>query len=490
MSAIEAVDVLDSALSSLPDLPVNVALLSETELAEVTRIALGVMQWCEAAVVGLTTEAITRGTIDRSTAAGAAQWISRLAAGESAVGVLGGGGSEWPGGHGGAGPLVVPSVEPGFPRSTCMSPVSTEVTSSAEKDGAAAGFVGIEPAHARRWAKLAEAGCQQRNRTMTTAVLSGHVSTSVAATALREVPKVAAVLPRAGHDEIYGWFLQLDPGAGAAAARRLTQEVLHRYAPEGELDRAEETLTRHERLSFGQMPCGMVQLVAELSPDHAALLRHAIESLAAPSPASSCCDSPHHRHSDGAQRLAPDERNPSKRRADALVLLVQRAAELIDTDPQVSTSGTASMVVTLDLDALTGELRRLGRTEHGEALAPSSVRRLACDAGIIPMVLGGDGEPLDVGRSKRLVSGGLRRAVIERDRQCTFPGCRRPPPWCQVHHVRPWHAGGATSLENSALLCQSHHTVVHQRGYRATVTKTGVHWDAREGLISGWLGAA
>ncbi|YAL82236.1 DUF222 domain-containing protein [Dermacoccaceae bacterium W4C1] len=484
MNAPEAVDVLDAALRSLPDLHRDAALLSGPELAEVSRTVLGVMQWCEATVVGLTTEAIARGTIAGSTAAGAAQWISRLATGESAATVLGTSGVGASGGHGGAGPLVSYPPEPGSE----LAPAAMGVR--CENDVPAVGFVGIEPAHARRLAKLAEAGCQQRHRSLTAAVLGGHVSTSVAATALREVPKVAAVLPNAGHEEIYGWFLQLDPGAGATAVRRLTQQVLHRYAPEGELDRAEETLSRHERLSFGQMPCGMVQLVAELSPDHAALLRHAIESLAAPSPASSCCDSPHHRHSDGAQRLAPDERNPSKRRADALVLLVQRAAELIDADPQVSTSGTASMVVTLDLDALTGELRRLGRTEHGEALAPSTVRRLACDAGIIPMVLGGDGEPLDVGRSKRLVTGGLRRAVIERDRQCTFPGCRRPPPWCQVHHVRPWHAGGATSLENSALLCQSHHTVVHQRAYSATVTKTGVQWDAREGLICRWLGAA
>jgi Domain of unknown function (DUF222)/HNH endonuclease len=140
-------------------------------------------------------------------------------------------------------------------------------------------------------------------------------------------------------------------------------------------------------------------------------------------------------------------------------------------------------VVTIDLEVLAGRLRGFGRTEAGTALNPHLVRRLACDADVLPMVLGSNGEPLDVGRKERLVTGGMRAAVIERDRHCTYPGCGRPPSWCEAHHVIPWFLGGPTSLGNSALLCPRHHTIVHRDGYTATVTATGVTWDLTPGQM-------
>ena len=108
---------------------------------------------------------------------------------------------------------------------------------------------------------------------------------------------------------------------------------------------------------------------------------------------------------------------------------------------------------------------------------------MACDADLIPVVLGGASEPLDVGRAKRLFTGGLRTAIIHRDRHCTFPGCDRPPDWCDAHHVKPWWAGGETTLTNAALLCARHHTIVHRDLLTATVTPTGVTWDTTPGLM-------
>ena len=81
------------------------------------------------------------------------------------------------------------------------------------------------------------------------------------------------------------------------------------------------------------------------------------------------------------------------------------------------------------------------------------------------MVLGPDGLPLDVGRSKRVVPPHLRRAVELRDRHCVFAGCRAPTSWCDVHHLLEWINGGQTSLDNSALLCERHHTKAHH-GFR------------------------
>ncbi|MHB8299326.1 MAG: HNH endonuclease signature motif containing protein, partial [Dermatophilaceae bacterium] len=118
-----------------------------------------------------------------------------------------------------------------------------------------------------------------------------------------------------------------------------------------------------------------------------------------------------------------------------------------------------------------------GTTLTGQVLSPQSVRKLACDAAIIPMVLGSQGQPLDVGRTKRLVTPALLAALWARDKGCTFPGCGRPPQWCDAHHVRHWVDGGATSLLNLALLCAYHHTWVHQRDLTAAITALGATWQ-------------
>jgi hypothetical protein len=80
-------------------------------------------------------------------------------------------------------------------------------------------------------------------------------------------------------------------------------------------------------------------------------------------------------------------------------------------------------------------------------------------------VLDPDGVPLDVGRTQRLVTPAIRRAVEHRDGHCVFAGCDAPTHWCEVHHVIAWMYGGQTSLENSGLLCERHHTQVHH-GFR------------------------
>jgi hypothetical protein len=89
------------------------------------------------------------------------------------------------------------------------------------------------------------------------------------------------------------------------------------------------------------------------------------------------------------------------------------------------------------------------------------IRRLACDAEVIPVVLGGTSEVLDVGRLRRLVTAVMWVALVVRDRHCTFPGCTRPPIMCHAHHIIHWLDGGKTCLDNLALLCGHHHRVIH-----------------------------
>ena len=99
--------------------------------------------------------------------------------------------------------------------------------------------------------------------------------------------------------------------------------------------------------------------------------------------------------------------------------------------------------------------------DHTGPIPVEVARRLACDASIVRVVKPGGSEPLDLGRMTRGPSAAQRRAVILRDRHCRFPGCDRPEPWCDAHHVTHWANGGQTALSNLVLLCRAHHRLIH-----------------------------
>jgi 5-methylcytosine-specific restriction protein A len=99
--------------------------------------------------------------------------------------------------------------------------------------------------------------------------------------------------------------------------------------------------------------------------------------------------------------------------------------------------------------------------DFGGVTSPESLRMLCCDATVVPIVMNGAGQPLDVGRATRVIPDGLRRAVAARDRGCAHPGCGRPVSWTECHHVVPWECGGETKLSNLVMLCRAHHRQIH-----------------------------
>ncbi|OSY44145.1 MULTISPECIES: HNH endonuclease signature motif containing protein [Pseudonocardia] len=159
-----------------------------------------------------------------------------------------------------------------------------------------------------------------------------------------------------------------------------------------------------------------------------------------------------------APRDGLDERRPEERRAEALAEI---CAHALDRGTVPDTGGRRPVIsVLIGLD----DLQRRARAavlDFGGTTTPESLRMLACDAGIVPIVMNGAGQPLDVGRTRRTVPDGLRRAVTARDHGCAHPGCDRPPSWCEVHHIVPWETGGATALDNSVMLCRVHHRLMH-----------------------------
>lgn len=91
-----------------------------------------------------------------------------------------------------------------------------------------------------------------------------------------------------------------------------------------------------------------------------------------------------------------------------------------------------------------------------------TARKIACDADLIPVVLGGNNEILDLGRTQRLFTAKQRKALIARDKGCAFPACTMPAHWTEAHHIQPWSRGGTTGTDNGVLLCAHHHHLIHQ----------------------------
>ena len=432
------VELLDRFEESLDTWPGVLFQLDEETLARVVGGLLRIASRAENVAVLATADALGRGTVAQSTATGAPAWVAQQAAGVD--------------------PVVVRRV----------------------------GSVGADCA-------------DPRNQIVVDALADGSAGVPVAAAALREVPRILPQLPSADRDDLLGRYLSLSDH-GTRALRELTTRILGQYAPE-RLVRDEERQQEGESVFWADLPSGLTRFVAELSGGHAAVVKHALQALSAPEPQAVADDQA------AAER---DLRTPAKRRADALIRLVDTAAGILDgtaARPVGEFGGTAKILITLDYNTLyaglqaTGRLGNvgengshdtasaptylpgIGRTTGGDHLDAGTLRRLACDADLIPAVLGGDSEPLDVGRAKRLFTGGLRTAIIHRDQHCTYPGCDRPPDWCDAHHVIPWGAGGETKLTNAALLCARHHTIVHRDLLTAQVTTTGVTWNPTPGLM-------
>jgi hypothetical protein len=125
----------------------------------------------------------------------------------------------------------------------------------------------------------------------------------------------------------------------------------------------------------------------------------------------------------------------------------------------------ATLVVTVDEEALRGALIGAG-LDTGDSISSGEARRLACGAGILPAVLNGRSEVLDLGRRRRLFSEPQRIATGVRFKTCAADGCERPFAWCELHHRRLWSRRGRTDLADAIPLCHFHHQRIHDSGFR------------------------
>jgi hypothetical protein len=172
---------------------------------------------------------------------------------------------------------------------------------------------------------------------------------------------------------------------------------------------------------------------------------------------------PRRRHLDEAPESRDDQLTHAQRMGRAFCTWIEH----LPTDGFPTTGGTPAMVtVGTELSELEKRVEEAapGTLSTGTRLSAGEVRRLACQMGVIPKVLGTQSVVLDQGRSQRLYTPAQRIALAERDHGCVYPGCDRPPGWCEAHHLDHWaRDDGPTTLDNGALLCAFHHREVHAR---------------------------
>jgi hypothetical protein len=202
------------------------------------------------------------------------------------------------------------------------------------------------------------------------------------------------------------------------------------------------TMFENRRLQLSTCEDGCLLLSGMLDPVSGAALRTALEPLARKAGES-------------------DTRDLPQRNADALV-------EVVCGGRPASLQITASVETLKGLVGGTG-----GENEFTLPIASSAVQRLACDCSVMRVLLDQDSAIVDVGRSKRIIGGALRKALRLRDQHCQWPGCERPASWCDGHHLVHWINGGPTDLENLVLLCRRHHRMVHEGEWQLIKTDEG-----------------
>ncbi|MGV1009278.1 MAG: HNH endonuclease signature motif containing protein [Dermatophilaceae bacterium] len=377
---------------------------------------------------------------------------------------------------------------------------------------------------ARRVCALVDQTRNPSLRPVREAVVKGELAVPTGLVVLAEFDKLKDRLIHDALPVVLDGLIGIGAAAGVGDVRKLRPALLARYGAPGELQDDQDRAAAHVALSHAvSTGDGLWLYKLVVDAEAKAIVEASIGPLSAPAT------------TDGQR----DSRSAQQRRGQALVEVCRRvnaaaqaagpfgghpsdaadATDAVDASegpeasaeregggapPTAGTSspvtnpgmiraalagigaggGKATLLLTMplaDLERRTGAATTLGTLDAPTLIAPDTARRIACDAGLIPVVLGSNGEILDLGRTHRLFTPAQTRALLLRDRHCTFPRCTTPGFWTDAHHLTFWSDGGGTSLPNGALLCQRHHTIVHRDRLTASVTGTRVDWDLTPG---------
>ena len=296
----------------------------------------------------------------------------------------------------------------------------------------------LNPADATKRTRLARALPAYPN--VDAVLSSGRISAEHA----RAIVAALASVPPQFLEIVERALLEMAPHLTPNDLSNEVEKLLIACGVESSSDAAAEKRLAKRGLTISPTFNGMRSVSGMLTPEVGEALETALDQLAQPT---------------GVE----DDRSHAQRRHDAVGELANHylahgeMSEINGERPRV--------IVTIDYQALVGDLQGgWGRLPSGATISPATARRLACDAGIIPAVLGSNSEVLDMGKHSRCFSHAVRRAAwIEQQGKCAFKGCRRRPVDC--HHIVWWSKGGQSTLDNAAWLCAFHHWLIHERGW-------------------------
>lgn len=297
------------------------------------------------------------------------------------------------------------------------------------------------------------------------AVIDAEFSARTGATILREMEKLRAEVIPGAMESVTEALLIMGRRHGPDGVKMVRPELLSRFGSR-EFQRDQDKRRTRVELSRGVENDGITEYDLALDNESRAILEAAIGPLSKPVPGP-----------DGER----DTRTFAQRRGQALIEALRRGLSSAVL-PGASTKST--VVVVVDEERLRdgrGAGRVLGGVDAGMLLGSETVRKLACDGHVMPLVRDAFGRILDAGRSERYITREMLKALWVRDQQCTFGGCTAPAFWCDGHHLIHWADGGPTSLDNSALLCGGHHTVVHRDRLAGRLIEGQVVWDYTAG---------
>ena len=325
-----------------------------------------------------------------------------------------------------------------------------------------------------RVVRLAEVAHDDRYAALLAAVREVRVPLVTATVVVDEFERLSPRLVDGAAGPVLDGLIAVASWGRPKDVRGIRDRLVARYGALGEFQLEQDRASERRCLSqpFADST-GSFEYTMVVDAEAKVILEAAIQGLSAPRPAEG----------------EPDRRPSGQRRMDALLEVVRRGVASADG---VATTPKAELFVTVTLDDLVARSNAAAVVASGEAgtlVGPETARRIACDAGIVPVVLGKEGQVLDVGRRFRLFTSAQLRVLWLRDSRCTFPDCTVPASWCDGHHLRHWVDGGTTDLGNAALLCGRHYKVVHRKGYLGELVEGHVRWTLVPGSYDHWLAA-
>jgi hypothetical protein len=248
--------------------------------------------------------------------------------------------------------------------------------------------------------------------------------------------------------KVDAWFTEAAQELPPLQTDKAARHLLAVLDPDA-IDRFDPHAIDRRDLSVVTDSTGMVVIRGQLDPGTGAPLLAVLDHLSKPAPAKN----DDHDEDEGPEVLPiPDTRTRGQRNADALGLMARLALGAVGTGGEV------------DRPRVVIHAPRYGPVAESDQTGPVSepwLARFLCDAVLEAVLVGRQGEVLNLGRRQRTVSTHQRRAVIARDGGCVIPNCHAPGAWCDAHHATWWSKGGATDVDNLAMLCPRHHADVH-----------------------------